>query len=80
MNDITTLFIELLHSNRSVDIAHREFKRMLDDDAELQRVYAEWCEENGHSERYGFIDYAEEYLEDQNSIWDSLTDYDSEEQ
>lgn len=79
MNDITDLFISLLGSFRSVDMADRELHRLIDEDEELKKAYSEWCEENGHSERYGFTEFAEEYIENQNSIWDSLTDYDSEE-
>ena len=79
MNDITELFDSLLVSFRSVDLAWREFNRMADDDPQLKEQYASWCEENGYTERYGFKDYAEEYIENQNSIWDSLTDYDAEE-
>ena len=79
MNDITKLFESLLDDFRSVDVASREFDRMIDEDPELMASYTEWCEENGHSLRYGFTDFAEEYIENQNSIWDSLTDYDSKE-
>lgn len=79
MNDITELFESLLTSLRSVDIASREFERMIDEDPELKAQYSEWCEENGYSERFGFTEFAEEYIENQNSIWDSLTDYDAEE-
>lgn len=79
MKDIEELFNHLLNTHRSVEIAHREFKRMIADDDDLRTVYAEWCEENGYSERYGFDEYAEQYIDSQNSIWDSLTDYDAEE-
>ncbi len=78
MNDITELFESLLTSFRSVDLANREFNRMIDDDPELKEEYSAWCEEHGHSERYGFTEFAEEYIENQNSIWDALTDYDEE--
>ena len=79
MNDITKVFESLLDNFRSVDVASREFNRMVDEDPEMMAHYTKWCEENGHSLRYGFDEFAEEYIENQNSIWDSLTDYDSEE-
>ena len=79
MNDITELFESLLVSFRSVDLAEREFNRMIDDDPQLKEQYGAWCEENGFTERYGFSEFATEYIENQNSIWDSLTDYDAEE-
>lgn len=78
MNDITSLFDSLLRSMHHVDMAFAEFKRMIDDDPVLHAQYAEWCDETGHTERRGFLDYAEEYIENQNSVWDSLTDYDAE--
>lgn len=76
MNNITELIESLLKSFRSIDHAQREFWRMIDDDQDLKTQYAEWCDEYGYSERYGFQDYAEEYLDNLNSIWDSLADYD----
>ena len=78
--ELITLFEQLLREHRSVDIAEAEFKRMVADDPDLRSMYREWCEENGHTERNGFLDYAEEFIESQNSIWDTLTDYDAEEQ
>lgn len=79
MSDITELFETLLRNFRSVDVANLELQRMIDEDSDLKNEYAEWCEENGYSERYGFVEFAEEYIENQNSIWDSLTDYDDQE-
>lgn len=71
------LFIELLSSHGNVDVAEAEFKRMILDDDELHAQYHEWCHENGHTERRGFLDFAEEYIANQNSVWDSFdSDYD----
>ena len=39
-------------------------------EAEFKRMIAD--------ERCGFMDYADEYLDSQDSVWDSLTDYDSQ--
>lgn len=73
-----TLFIQLLQSHGSVDMAEAELKRMLLDDDELHAEYHEWCQENGHTERHGFLDFAEEYIANQNSVWDSLgNEYDN---
>lgn len=76
MNNFTDLFDDLLRSCGSVDIAEAEFKRMVAESAELRAEYRQWCHETGHTERRGFLDYAEEYLDSQDTIWDSLTDYD----
>jgi hypothetical protein len=77
MNVLTDLFDQLLDSHGSVDFAEAEFKRMISDDPELRADYRLWCQDNGHTERYGFLDYAEEFIDMQNSVWDSLTDYDN---
>lgn len=74
-----TLFEELLKQFKSVDLAHAELRRLMADDPDLRREYSEWCDEQGYAERYGFTEFAAEYIAEQNSIWDSLTDYDAEE-
>ncbi|MDE6263122.1 MAG: hypothetical protein K2M09_07470 [Muribaculaceae bacterium] len=76
MKNITDLFIELLKTFRSIEPANREFRRLIDEDSDLKARYAEWCESEGYSERDGFREFAEEYIENQSSIWDTLTDYD----
>lgn len=74
MENLTDLFVQLLENLGSVDLAESEFKRMIADDDELHCRYHDWCEETGHTERRGFLDFAEEYIAEQNSIWDSLKD------
>lgn len=74
MNNLLSTFDELLRAYGSVDMAEAEFKRLIADDEELHGEYREWCEINGHTERHGFLDYAEEYIANQNSVWDTLTD------
>lgn len=76
--DITQYFDQLLQQAGSIDIAEAEFKRAIADDTELHALYREWCHDNGSSERYGFLDYCEEFLDTQDSKWDSLSDYDDE--
>ncbi|MDE6437529.1 MAG: hypothetical protein K2K69_08495, partial [Muribaculaceae bacterium] len=79
MEDLIEFFITILKQSDSVDIAEAEFKRQLVDDAELRRQYREYCRENGTSEKRGFLDFCEEYVENQDSIWESLSDYDNQE-
>ncbi|MDO5395732.1 MAG: hypothetical protein Q4F07_07190 [Bacteroidales bacterium] len=78
-NDITEFFISLIDTHRSIDVAEAEFKRIVADDDDLQQQYKDWCDENGFSIRNGFSDFAEDYLEKCDSIWDSLNDYDDNE-
>lgn len=76
--EITEYFERLLEQTGSIDMAEAEFKRAIADDAELHALYREWCHENGSSERNGFLDYCDEYMESQDSKWDSLSEYDDE--
>lgn len=76
MEDITRLFVDILHQADSVDVAESEFKKMLGADDQLHKQYREWCHEVGSSERKGFLDFCEEYLADRESVWDNLNDFD----
>ena len=61
----------------SIDMAEAELKKMVGEDDELHKLYRQWCHEVGSSERRGFLDFCEEYLDNQESIWDTLdNDYD----
>ncbi len=76
MKDITELFQDIIRQNRSLDIAEAEFKKLIHEDAELREQYREWCDAVGSSEKMGFLDYCDEYIESQDSIYDALNDYD----
>lgn len=75
--EMTEIFENIILQAGAIDIAVAEFKRMVADDPVLKAKYKEWCEENGTSERHGFIDYAEDFINSREEIWDSLTDYDA---
>ena len=49
---------------------------MLHEDTELREEYREWCDAVGSSEKMGFLDYCDEYMDSQESIYDTLNDYD----
>ncbi|MEE1207140.1 MAG: hypothetical protein UHP27_03090 [Muribaculaceae bacterium] len=76
-SDITQYFVSLLETHRSIDLANSEFRHMLDEDPQLKESYRTWCDENGHSPRHGFRDFADEYLSDRESVWESLNDFDN---
>lgn len=71
-DDITQLFDDLLQQWRSIDMAEAEFRKMVAEDNDLHRIYSQWCSDNGSSERRGFLDYCEEYLDRENSVWGTL--------
>lgn len=77
MENITDIFVHYITTNPSLDIAESEFKRALIDDPELRADYRQWCRDNGSSEKNGFADYCEEYMTEQDNVWNSLTDYDN---
>lgn len=74
--DITQYFINLMHESSSLDMAEAEFRRSLIGDEDMRTAYKEWCEEHGFSEKNGFSEFCEEYMENKNEMWDSLSDYD----
>ncbi len=76
MDEITDVFVQLIQQYKSIDIAEAEFKKLINEDDEIHSQYKEWCEAVGSTEKMGFFDYCEEYLESQHSIYDSLTDFD----
>ncbi|MGM9846129.1 MAG: hypothetical protein ACI30K_07880 [Muribaculaceae bacterium] len=76
MEDLTDYFISVIKQSGSIDIAESEFKRTISEDDDLRAKYREWCHQVGSSEKRGFLDFCDEYLASQDSVWDSLSDYD----
>lgn len=79
MKDINEIFADIIQENSSIDMADAEFHRMLVDDPDLRKTYREYCKEIGCSEKRGFLDFAEEYMELQNDVWNNLNDFDNQE-
>lgn len=79
MDDITSIFNDYITQYRSIDIAEAEFKKSMHEDPELRALYRQWCSDVGSTEKNGFFDYCDEYLDSQNDVWNSLNDYDNEE-
>lgn len=77
MENITDLFMTIIHQSPSIDIAESEFRKMLVDDPELRRSYREYCREIGSSERRGFLDFCDTYMESQDDVWNTLSDFDN---
>lgn len=76
MPDFPTIISRILAEFGSIDIAESEFKRQINEDAEMKPLFKEWCEEMGYTERTAFADYCHEYLENHDSVFDTLTEYD----
>lgn len=76
--NITDIFQQVLRLSGSVDMAEADFKRMIHEDPELREQYRTWCHEVGSTEKRGFLDFCDEYLDDVNSVWDTLSDYSDE--
>lgn len=77
--DILDLFMSLLRQHRSTDIAEDTFKKMIHEDQQLRARYRDWCHDNGSSEKSGFLDFCDEYLAGQDSVYDSLSDFNDDE-
>lgn len=78
-DDLLEYFDSLIELHRAVDVANAEFRRIMAEDPELRTTYRNWCADHGYNPRNAFNAYAEEYLEQQDSIWDALNDYDDNE-
>lgn len=76
--NLTDYFISIIQQTPSIDIAESEFKRTLADDDDLRKQYREWCREQGTTEKRGFLDFCEEYVDGLNEVWNNLTDYNDE--
>ena len=75
-DQFTQFIINLIEEHHGSDMAEAEFKRILADDTELRDQYREWCDERSYAMRNGFRDFADEYSAERDSIWDTLEDYD----
>lgn len=73
MIDIMEVFHSVVSQCRSVDIAESDFKKLIYEDRDLHSAYKEWCHENGYTEKIGFVEYCNEYLDEEESIWDALS-------
>lgn len=78
MEDITLIFNDFITQYGSLDIAESEFKKRIHEDDHLHDLYREWCSAVGSTEKDGFLDYCDEYMDSQNDVWDTLNDYDNE--
>lgn len=78
MEDITLIFNDIITQYGSIDIAESEFKKRVHEDEDLHELYREWCLDVGSSEKDGFMDYCDEYMDSQNDVWNALNDYDNE--
>lgn len=76
MTDISSMIKELLVRFGSIDIAESEFKRLLFEDETLKTYFKEWCEAMGYRERTAFVEYCHECLDNHESAFDSLAEYD----
>ncbi len=69
---ITEFFESLIKQYREFEPSLEAFKRTLEEDITLQDEYTEWCDAMGYSEKKGFEEFYNDYIEHSNSIWDSI--------
>lgn len=75
-NGIVQFITDLIQQSGSYDIARAEFYRIISDDDDLRQQYRQWCDDNGYSEREGFDEFVDRRIDNLDSVWDSLNDYD----
>ncbi len=76
IEDIEDIFQHYLTQYDSVDIADFEFKKAIHEDPELKEQYKDWCHTAGSSEKNGFRDFCQDFIESRNDVWNALNDYD----
>ncbi|MDE7411112.1 MAG: hypothetical protein K2M94_03645 [Paramuribaculum sp.] len=76
LEEIEDIFQHFLTQYDSVDIAEFEFKKAIHEDADLKEMYKNWCHMQGSSEKNGFRDFCQDYIESRNDVWNTLKDYD----
>jgi hypothetical protein len=54
-------------------MAESDFKKLIYEDRDLHLAYKEWCHDNGYSEKIGFVEYCNEFMDEEESIWDVLS-------
>lgn len=72
MNDISEILRSLLDQYSEIGDIDYEFKKMISEDVALKNDYKHWCEGNGYKPKTGYLDYLDELLEQQDSIWDNI--------
>lgn len=77
MIEIEKIFDSIVSQNRSADTAESDFKKMINEDRELKKAYKEWCAENGYTTKYGFLEYCNKFMDEEQSKWNVFQDYDS---
>lgn len=77
MIDIVEIFNSLISGFRSIDMADRELSRLLDNDLDIKEAYIEWCEAEGYTLKKGFINYCQDYFDEEESRWKALNDDES---
>ena len=75
--ELSSYFISLIEEFRSVREAEKELRRQMDDDPTLMDDYEAWCSENELSPRTALTEFGTQYIEERESKWDALNDYDS---
>lgn len=78
--NLTDFVAQLIASSARLDLAEAEFKRQLADDQDLRHAYKAYCEENGHSLRNGFTALADEIYAGRDEVWETLQDFDEEDE
>ena len=75
-NDVTIIIDDVIKQYRTLDLSEEVFRSMMADDPQLYADDQECCDTMGVSSRKGVAYYYEEYIEQQDSVWDSLDDQD----
>ena len=60
------------NSDHNLKVAEEEFRELVKADPDVKRIYQEWCDEMGYTERKGFKSYFINKSESDDNIWDTI--------
>ena len=47
----------------------------MNEDEKIMTAFKEWCNKMGYKERKAFVEYCQEYIDENEKVFDSLSDY-----
>lgn len=70
--DLEEVLVDIIKKYLEIDEAETQFNALLDADETLRDDFAEWCISKGYNERKAFTIFYQEYINREDTIWDSI--------
>ncbi len=70
--DLEEMLVDIIKKYPGMEEAAAQFNALLDDDEELKDNFSEWCVSKGYHEKKAFVQFYQEYMAREDTIWDSI--------